>query len=160
MRVLDYRLVLLVAPGESGKTHCIKSWAAQCEEESQWVIAWLNIREEDNSPAVFLKDLENALGQIVEADSISAVQAGDLEAGMTGLINRLAGSQQHLAIILDNYQAISSAPIHAAVQLLLDYLPPQAHVIIASRSEPPLALPRLRVRRQLLELGPEDLCCV
>jgi len=55
-----------------------------------------------------------------------------------------------LALILDNYHVIESCQIHDAMAIFLDYLPLPVHVFIASRTEPPLPLPRLRVRRQLL----------
>jgi LuxR family maltose regulon positive regulatory protein len=151
------RLAILIAPASSGKTTCLKRWAAQLEGESQWKIAWVNLSDEDNIPAIFLKHLENAVNGLEFKETFPPAQEDDLEDGMTSLINLLSEVQENVALIIDNYQAISSPSIHAAVQLLLDYLPPQVHAIITSQREPPLALARLRVRRQLLELGSEDL---
>jgi ATP/maltotriose-dependent transcriptional regulator MalT len=70
------------------------------------------------------------------------------------LIDNLVDHPSPFILILDNYEVIEAGPIHQAVILLLDYLPPQAKVVIASQSEPPLQLPKLRVRRQLVEMGP------
>jgi hypothetical protein len=44
--------------------------------------------------------------------------------------------------------------VHEAVALLLDHLPRQLHLLLATRSDPPLALARLRSRGELLELPP------
>jgi hypothetical protein len=45
------------------------------------------------------------------------------------------------------------------VAFLIDYLLPNFHLIITSQVYPPLQIPRLRTRRELLEIGPEDLHC-
>jgi LuxR family maltose regulon positive regulatory protein len=150
-------LAILIAPASSGKTSSLITWAAQWKGDSQWKFTWVFINEEDNIPATFLKHLENAISRLESIETLSSAQEDDLEDGMIRLINILSGVQDNVVLIFDNYQAISSPSIHTAVQLVLDYLPPQVHVIIASQSEPPLALPRMRVRRQLLELGLEDL---
>jgi LuxR family maltose regulon positive regulatory protein len=150
-------LAILIAPASSGKTAHLIRWAALWKGDRQWKFAWVNISEEDNIPVIFLEHLENAIRQLESQEALSSAQEDDLEDGMIRLINYLSGVRENVVLIFDSYQAISSPSIHAAVQLLLDYLPPQVHVIIASQSEPPLALPRMRVRRQLLELGLEDL---
>jgi LuxR family maltose regulon positive regulatory protein len=65
--------------------------------------------------------------------------------------------QQDIALILDDYHVIEAHPIHSAMTFLLDHLPLQLHLVIASRSDPPLPLSRLRVRHQLIELRADDL---
>ena len=47
--------------------------------------------------------------------------------------------------------------MHAAVTFLVDHLPPDLHLVIASREDPPLPLPRLRARAQLVELRAAEL---
>ncbi len=60
-------------------------------------------------------------------------------------------------LVLDDYHAIDSKPIDQALAFLLEHLPPQMHLVIATREDPPLPLARLRVRGQLTELRAADL---
>ena len=61
------------------------------------------------------------------------------------------------ALILDDYHVIDAELVHDAVTFLVDHLPPQMHLVIASRSDPPLPLARLRARGELTELRDSDL---
>lgn len=158
---LDYRLVLLVAPAGAGKTCLLRRWAALYPPAYHLPLAWLSLEAADNLPQRFLDDLLQALAPILNA-GISGLGSLtwrvqtleiDLETAIIDLINALDGFAHDFILVLDNYHVINAMPVHSAVRLLLDYLPPHAHLIIASRSEPPLQIPRLRVRRQLLEIG-------
>jgi ATP/maltotriose-dependent transcriptional regulator MalT len=60
-------------------------------------------------------------------------------------------------LILDNYQSSREPDIHGMVAYLIDYPPPTFHLIITSQFSPPLQIPRLLARRELLEIGPEDM---
>ncbi len=58
------------------------------------------------------------------------------------------------ALVLDGYETIDSLTVHEALVLMLDYLPPPMHVVIVSTGVPPLVnIPRLRARRQLLQIA-------
>jgi len=156
----NYRLALLIAPAGSGKTKALRHWV---QTHPQTRIAWVGLVEEHNAPPPFFKALCSAL-QLLNAQiaalfspSDGKAEAFDLEERTIELINALTVVPHDHFLILDNYQVIKSAQIHAAVSLLLDYQPPKMHLVIASRSEPPLPIPRLRVRRQLLEIGLEEL---
>jgi len=59
--------------------------------------------------------------------------------------------------VLDDYHLIDARPVHEALTFLLDNLPPKMHLVIASRTDPPLPLPRLRIRGELVELREADL---
>lgn len=78
---------------------------------------------------------------------------------MTALINELAdqpGADEAL-LILDDYHVIGSEPVHASLRFLLEHRPPGLHLVLASRSDPPLGLARLRGRGQLAELREAEL---
>jgi LuxR family maltose regulon positive regulatory protein len=143
---LSHRLMLITGPSGSGKTALLQRWG----ESHQRRVAWVTLQLDDNVPERLWTDLTTALH--AAGLNIQAESASELPNRMIDLINALADLPDDLVLILDNYHLISAPPIHAAVQLLLDYLPPQAHVVIASRVEPPLELARLRVRRQLVEI--------
>jgi LuxR family transcriptional regulator, maltose regulon positive regulatory protein len=159
----NWRLGLLVAPAGAGKTKALRRWARRQAKEHGMRLAWLSLRPAHNQPGRFLNDLLACLdnphpgqGHLSESNDIKDNQLG-IEGEMVDLINNLAGANAPVTLILDNYELIQSGPIHQALKLLVEYLPPQARLVIATRVEPPLQIPRLRARRQLLELGPADL---
>ena len=59
--------------------------------------------------------------------------------------------------VLDDYHVIDSKSVDEALAFLVEHLPPQMHLVIATREDPPLPLARLRVRGQLTELRAADL---
>jgi LuxR family maltose regulon positive regulatory protein len=156
---LSHKLTLVSAPAGFGKTTLLSIWASEVDHP----VAWFSLDSDDDDPAVFLRYLIAALQTIApEAGSTSlpllqAPQPSGLESNLGILINELASIPQDFALILDDYHLIENQKIHAALTYLLDHLPPQMHLIISSRSDPPLQLSRLRARNQLLELRQSDL---
>ncbi len=149
----DARLILLSAPPGFGKTTAIVDWLAA----SGMPCAWLSLDEGDNDPVRFLRYLWVAAagggagpgdqlpeaGQFAEADSIEVV--GEI-------VTLLAGHPDPLLLVLDDYHVIEAPEVHRSVAFLLDHLPPQARLAIATRADPPLPLARLRARGKLLEV--------
>jgi len=156
----NFRLALLIAPAQSGKTKALRHWV---QSHPQARVVWVGLAEENNTAPAFFEALcaslqaLNAQITALFSPSDGKTEAFNLEERTIELINALTVVSHDYFLILDNYQAIENTQIHAAVSLLLDYQPPKMHLVIASRSEPPLPVPRLRVRRQLIELGPEEL---
>jgi ATP/maltotriose-dependent transcriptional regulator MalT len=62
-----------------------------------------------------------------------------------------------VALVLDDYHVLSTQSIHTTIALLLDRCPPNVHLVLASRSDPPLAIARLRARAQVVEIRAADL---
>src|SRR5215216_951840 len=60
-------------------------------------------------------------------------------------------------MLLDDYHVIDSESVHRIVTFLLEHLPPNVHLVISSRIDPPLQLSRLRTRNQMSELDAADL---
>src|SRR5258706_6482764 len=60
-------------------------------------------------------------------------------------------------LVLDAYPVLDAKPVDNALTFLIDHLPPQMHLVIATREDPQLPLSRLRVRGQLTELRAADL---
>ena len=143
---LWHRLALLMGPAGYGKTTLLRRWV----ESRQHRTAWVALQHEDNVPQRFLADLVAALR--VAQVGVQVARAHELQDSMIDLINALVSVPDALVVVLDHYHVIDSQDIHQAMQLWLDYLPPQTHLVIASRVEPPLELARLRVRRQLVEI--------
>jgi len=76
---------------------------------------------------------------------------------VTTLVNALGAAPGDFTLILDDYHVVESVPIHDDLAYLLGHLPPRLHIVIASRSDPPLPLARLRASGQLTELRARDL---
>ncbi|RPI22565.1 MAG: hypothetical protein EHM70_23630 [Chloroflexota bacterium] len=147
---LRNRLILVTAPEGYGKTALLRQWAAALQGAIP--VAWVSLEPGCNRMDRFLTQVWSA---------IHAAGLGDVPVELPGsemidLANALAGVEEDFALILDQYHVIYTQVVHAAVSLLLDYPPRGLHIVIACRSEPPLQIPRLRARRQLVELGPSD----
>jgi LuxR family maltose regulon positive regulatory protein len=125
--------------------------------------AWVSLDSGDNDPARFwayfiaaLETLQPGIGESAMA-LLQSSPTPPVEIFLTSLINAAAAIPQDFALVLDDYHVIEAQMVHDAVAFLLDHLPPAMHLIIASRADPPLPLPRLRARGQLVELRAADL---
>jgi ATP/maltotriose-dependent transcriptional regulator MalT len=153
-------LTLISAPAGSGKTTLLGEWVLG----SELPVGWLSLDEGDNDPTSFFSYLISAL-QIVEPDigegilrSLHSSQPPPTQAVLTALVNEIAAiSKRNVALVLDDYHVIRNETIHAALAFLLEHLPPHVHLIIASRTDPPLPLARLLVRGHLTKLAAPDL---
>lgn len=59
--------------------------------------------------------------------------------------------------VLDDYHSIDAPDVHETIAFLLDRLPSRAHLVMATRSDPPMPLARLHGRGQLTEVRAADL---
>ncbi|MEW5961662.1 MAG: hypothetical protein AB1801_28425, partial [Chloroflexota bacterium] len=124
-------------------------------------VAWLSLDEGDNDPVRFwtyviaaLETVQAGLGANT-LPLLRSFQPSLLEIALTFLLNDLAGLPYDVVLVLDDYHLIENSDIHAALTLLVDRLPPQLHLILTSRTDPPLPLARWRARRHLSELRAE-----
>ena len=156
---LHRKLTLISAPAGFGKTTLVSEWLAGCEQPA----AWLSLDESDNDPTRFLTYVIAAL-QTIEADvakgvlnALESPQPPPVEEILIATINELSTISEHILLVLDDYHLIDTQPIHDALAFLLRRLPPQLHLVITTREDPPLPLARLRARSQLTELRATDL---
>ena len=154
-------LVLVCAPAGYGKTVLLAEWAQRCQVPA----AWLSLDSGDNDPARFWRHAIAALDRVHAGIGgrvgplLGPPAPPSFEPLVTALINELAAGPggDGVLLVLDDYHVIGSQPVHASVGFLLEHRPPGLHVALASRSDPPLALARLRARGQLTELRAADL---
>jgi LuxR family maltose regulon positive regulatory protein len=158
-RCTQYKLLLISAPAGFGKTTLLSEWSQQ----SAWPVAWVSLDATDNDPMRFwsyvvaaLDRLDASVGENV-LPFIHSSRPAPVEYTIPTLINTVANIRDHFALVLDDYQCIESEAIHTALTYLLDYLPANMHLVLVSRTEPPLPLARWRARGQLLELRASDL---
>jgi LuxR family maltose regulon positive regulatory protein len=153
------RLTLLAAPPGFGKTTLLSAWAAREER-----VAWLWLDADDNDAARLVAYLIEAL-QTVQPGIGSRARvalrgpgAGLTEVILPLLVNDLAAPDTTpITLVLDDYHVITNRAVHAALGYLLERVPRSLRIVIASREDPPLPLPRLRARDELCELRAADL---
>lgn len=152
-------LTLIVAPAGYGKTTLI----ASCIVDSGCLAAWLSLDKDDNGNGRFLNYLVAALqetDQMIGSEAAQLLKASRQlppELILTSLVNDLDATGREICLVLDDYHFINSPSVHTAVTFLLEHCPTTCHLVIASRSDPPLPLGRLRARSQMVELRAADL---
>jgi LuxR family transcriptional regulator, maltose regulon positive regulatory protein len=151
-------LTLVCAPAGFGKTSLLGDWARR----SRRPVAWLSLDGGDSDPARFwryvaaaLDGLRPGVGQRVDALFQGAQPLP--ETVVTVLVNELVEGREAVVLVLDDYQLVEAPPVHQSLELLLERLPSQLRLVLASRADPPLPLARLRVSGQLVELREADL---
>ena len=152
-------LVLVCGPAGYGKTVLLADWA----RHSQLPAAWLSLDVGDNDPARFWRHTVAALdrarpgigGRV--APLLGPPAPSSFQGLVTALINELAAQPDEALLVLDDYHVIGAQPVHESLAFLLEHRPAGVHLVLASRSDPPLALARLRARGQLAELRAAEL---
>ncbi len=156
---LDRKLTLLSAPSGFGKTTLASAWLVTRTEP----VGWVSLDEGDNDPIRFWRyvitacgTFDPALGRSARATLRASPQPA-FESVLTRFINEAAALPQRGILVLDDYHVVTSREIHESLAFLLDHFPATLHLMLISRSEPPLPLARLRVRGELNELHVDDL---
>jgi LuxR family maltose regulon positive regulatory protein len=156
---LQRKLTLISAPAGFGKTTLAAAWVSEAGRP----VAWLSLDADDNDPARFLSYLIAALQGVdggIGGSVLAMLQSPTpppLTALLTALINDVASTPEPFILILDDYHLIETLAIHGQLGFLLEHGPPQLHLLLLSREDPPLPLPRLRARRQMVEIRQRDL---
>ena len=162
----DHRLSLVSAPAGFGKTTLLADWIARLPQQRPGVSAgWLSLDAGDNDLPRLLTHLVAALAGCGLDIDTAVLEANPAAAGsdtLTALLNEVerAGRQtpeRHWILVLDDYHVIDAPAVHEALAYVLDHLPHQLHLVVATRADPPLPLARLRSRGQLTEVRAADL---
>ena len=156
----ERKLTLLSAPPGFGKTTLLVDWV----HEHKIPAAWFSVDKVDNDPLQFLTYVILGL-QTLGAETGKAAltmlqfpQPPPVESILINLINDVTRNPQDLALVFDDYHLVDARQLHDLIAFLLENLPERMHLIIATRSDPPLPLvPRLRSQNQLTELRAADL---
>ncbi|MFN8475637.1 MAG: LuxR C-terminal-related transcriptional regulator [Anaerolineae bacterium] len=156
---LHSKLILISAPAGFGKTTLVSAWVAG----RPYPTAWLSLDTGDNEPTRFLAYLAAALQTIAPQigrgvlGALQSPQPPPPETILTTLLNDIAAVPGDFILVLDDYHVIEAQAVDQALTFLVEHLPPQMHLVIATREDPQLPLARLRVRGQLAELRANDL---
>ncbi len=164
------KLTLVAAPAGFGKTTAVSAWLdGQAEVgvthpfvRCPALAAWVSLDAGNNDPARFWRYVICALDSLIPGlaeaplEQLNAPQP-PFDTILTGVLNALVMLSSDAVLVLDDYHVITAPKIHDRLAFLLDHLPPRLHLLITSRSEPPLPLARLRGRGQVTELRASDL---
>ncbi len=160
-RGAESALTIVSAPAGFGKTTLLAEWLAVIAADGRSV-AWLSLDRRDNGPALFWTYLVAALTTAaagVGTGALSLLQSPQPpgEAGVATLLNELDAISDDVVLVLDDYHVIDARDVQDGMAFLLEHLPPQIHLVIGSRTDPPFPLARLRGRGELAEIRAADL---
>jgi len=157
---LDRRLTLLSAPAGWGKTTLLAQWVLAGSAGRRF--SWLSLDTSDNDPVWFwmyaiaaLQELNPGVGN--RAFELLQMGADPLRVVLPNLLNELAALQYPLVLILDDYHLVASRAVHEQMAFVINRMPTNLHVVMATRSDPALPLARLRAEGDLMEIRTDDL---
>jgi LuxR family maltose regulon positive regulatory protein len=153
------KLTLISAQAGFGKTTLLSEWISQCGRP----VCWISLDERDNDPQRFLKyilaglqRLNKNYGESTQFDHLAS-RSQEAEDFLTNLVNDISTISEPLILVLDDYHVITEALIQQMMLFLLDHMPPQMHMIVSSRSDPPWPLSRLKVYGEILEIRSQEM---
>ncbi|CAM3135389.1 LuxR family transcriptional regulator [Mycobacterium intermedium] len=154
------KLTLLSAPAGWGKTTLLAQWALSAGRDGRF--GWLSLDASDNDPVWFWMYVVAALQQISPGVGIRAVEllamgADPVQVVLPTLLNDLDTVDSQLVLILDDYHLVVSRAVHEQLAFFVSRMPPNLHVVLATRSDPMLPLARLRASGALTEIRTDDL---
>lgn len=172
-QAITTKLTLVVAPAGYGKTTLLAEWINNqnnhidviARDNTSTSFTWLSLDTSDNDPRRFWTYITAAFAHIqpdIEHKVLTLLQSSQIrpiETILATLINELAASRQPTMLVLDDYHLIDTPAIHETLTYFIEHLPVHVQLIVASRVEPPLPLARFRARREVTEIGGNDLRC-
>ncbi|HEY1281450.1 MAG TPA: AAA family ATPase, partial [Acidimicrobiales bacterium] len=159
-RVMTRKLTLVDAPAGWGKTTLVGDWLARRRPAPT---AWLSLDPDDGDPPRFWSYVIEACRTVHPSLGAGALEllrppgAAPLVGALPVLVNELVASGQPLVLVLDDYHVIASKDIHREMAFLVDHLPSNVHLVVVTRSDPPLPIARWRVRGEVFEIRADEL---
>ena len=160
----DRKLSIISAPTGYGKTTLLAHWRQV--EEAELPFAWVSLDEQDNDPIRLWRHIMEALHRTLPDEEdfgtdvlvgMSAVGQDFVGTTLPTLINELAELPYQVVVVLDDYQFVTEEDAHESVAFFVEHLPENVHLVISSRTDPPLPLGRLRARGEMNEIRTEQL---
>jgi LuxR family maltose regulon positive regulatory protein len=158
-RSLDKRVTLISAPAGYGKTTLVVQWLDQITATP----IWLSLDQYDNEPDRFIRYI---IAGVRRHFPEFGIRTESLLASPTlpppnyladTLVSDLVALKKPLVIAIDDFHTTASEPVQAVLARMIQYLPDNVHLVIATRVDPPLPLAQWRVRKWLAEIRVADL---
>jgi len=161
------RLTVVMAGAGFGKSSLLAAWVGGgAKGGSGFRSAWYSVQQEDRSLPTFLRGLVDALWLRLPGMplDVSAVLAGSLGPqsdelvradGFAAVLGELLEHEltSDLVLVLDDVHELArGSPSARLVEGLCRHAPANFHLVLASRTEPPFMIERLRGSGQVLEL--------
>jgi LuxR family maltose regulon positive regulatory protein len=147
------RLILVSAPAGFGKTTLLTQALAAAPS-----LAWVSVDERDDDPVRFWTYVLTALH--AAAPEVGEAALGllpSVDAALAAVLNDLRARPDPLTLVIDDYHLVESRDVHDAMTFLVEHLPSNVRLVVATRADPPLPLSRLRARGELVEVRAADL---
>jgi LuxR family transcriptional regulator, maltose regulon positive regulatory protein len=158
----DCPVTLVCGPAGSGKTVLVSSWAARAAGEGA-IVAWLSLDRFDDDPGALLSGIVTTLrgtGRFDPEARLHEFESPPWDAAAAfarAVLDEVAFLDEPVWLILDEVHVLQSAAALETLHLFVRRLPPGLRLVLASRTDPQIGLPRLRVEGRLLELRAPDL---
>lgn len=154
-------LTLISASAGFGKSTLLADWA----EKVNLPVAWVSLDKGDNDPQRLMRYIVSSIRQALPVanigskslDLLHTSEPPGLDVILSLLVNDLITADKDLVLILDDYHLIQNPPAHEVILFLLEHQPAPLHILLASRTDPPLPLARMRANCQIGEIRIEDL---
>ena len=161
-------LILVCAPAGFGKSTLVSNWLKQLTADQNagakfLPAAWLSLDENDSDLSLFLSYFIAALRTIFDdvcEETLALLQAGQPpphEVLYTTFSNELEKLQGDCILVLDDYHTIRGEEVHNLLAKLVSHWPEPLHLVLISRTSPPIAFSGLRARGMLSEIRTRDL---
>ena len=161
LKILDlaasHSLTLIKAPAGYGKTTLAATWCSRLRLTGA-IVAWLSLDADDNEAGSFAYHLAKAIERaspVLGRDAIEILHAASLippQNVVSALVNAVSESESEIFVLLDDYHVVTDSRCHELIAFLLRYGPSNLHLVLLTRTEPPLALSRLRLEDNILEI--------
>jgi LuxR family transcriptional regulator, maltose regulon positive regulatory protein len=159
----ERRVTLIGAPAGYGKTTLLTQWCQS--EKGNLPFAWVSLDEQDDDPVRLWRHVIEALRQVAPEEGFGAdvlvglgvVKRDLIETVLPMLINDLTELPHRVVLVLDDYHCVNETSCHESVAFFMEHLPHTVHLVLSTRSYPPLPLGRLRARGELDEIRTEQL---
>ncbi len=168
-QAMECPLTLVSAPAGFGKTTLLSAWVQSFLQDNSEAphVAWVSLDEGDNEPVLFWIYALTALdtqqpglcAPLLAYLHMQQAPTPPLRYVLQALINTLASRTEQFLLVLDDYHLITEPEVHSSLTYLVQHLPPQLHIILATRADPPLPLSLLRAHGEVLEVRTNQLRC-
>ena len=154
------KLTLIIAPAGWGKTTLLAEWNSRDGDARRFT--WLAVDRNDNASRFWthligaLRTVEPGIGARA-LESLPVPGTRFVELGLPSLINEIAALSEQVTLVIDDYHLIKLTDVHEAMAFLIERLPPSLHLVLSTRSDPPLRLARLRASREMTEIRAREL---
>ena len=154
------KLTLVSAPAGWGKTTLLAQWVSGAHDDQRF--SWLSLDSSDNDPVWFwmyaIAALQKSSPDVgSRAAELLEMGAGIMRVVLPTLLNELDNVACQVVLILDDYHLVTCRAIHEQMAFVLNRMPANLHLVLATRSDPDLSLARLRAGGDLVEVRSDDL---